>query len=109
MKICWRIVFLLLIFVCSLTPAHAIKIGLLTNASRAYIGASTPAEVIDVRTNKLLFSMTKMQGYEFRVDGNSILVKIAGEWKRLPTDSIVVKPEIDGFVSVILCLRGWWG
>lgn len=105
MKTYWRIVFTLVVFVCVFLPAHAIKIGLLTDANRAYIGASTSAEVIDVRTNKLLFSMPRMQGFEFRIDGNDILVKIAGEWKRFQTDSIVIKPEIDGFVSV---KRKWY-
>ena len=87
------------------TPVHAIKIGLLTDANRAYIGSSTAADVIDVRTNKLLFSMTKMQGYDFRPNGNAISVKIAGEWKTLPTDNIVVKPAEDGFVTV---KRKWY-
>ena len=47
-----RIVFTLVLFLSFMLPAQAIKIGLLTDSGRAYIGASTPAEVIDVRTNK---------------------------------------------------------
>ena len=88
-----------------MAPAQAIKIGLLTDSSKAYVGASTSAEVIDVRTNKLLFSMTKMQGYDFRPKGNAISVRIAGEWTTLPTDNIVIKPEMDGFVTV---KRKWY-
>lgn len=100
-----RIILTLLVFVSCLLPAQAIKIGLLTDANRAYIGASTPAEVIDVRTNKLLFSMSKMQGYDFRPNGKAISVKISGEWKTLPTDNIVIKPDVEGFVTV---KRKWY-
>lgn len=89
---------LILLFITS--PAHAIKIGLLTDSNRAYVGATTVAEVIDVRTNKLLFSMNKMQGYDFRPNGKYITVRINGEWQTLPTDNIVIKPDIDGYVSV---------
>ncbi len=86
-------------------PAHAIKIGLLTDANRAYIGASQQAEVIDVRTNKLLFTMTKMQGYDFRTEGKNITVRISGKWQKLPTDNIVIKTEPDGFLTV---KRKWY-
>jgi stage II sporulation protein D len=44
--------------------------------------------------------MNKMQGYDFRPNGKYITVKINGEWQTLPTDNIVIKPDIDGFVSV---------
>ncbi len=86
-------------------PAHAIKIGLLTDANRAYIGASQQADVIDVRTNKLLFSMSKMKGYEFRTDGRNLTVKLAGKWTKLPTDNIVIKTAPDGFLTV---KRKWY-
>ena len=100
-----KIFFTLIIFVLFAVPAHAIKIGLLTDASRAYIGSSQQADVIDVRTNKLLFSMTKMKGYDFRTDGKYLTVKIAGKWTNLPTDNVVIKTTPDGFLTV---KRKWY-
>ena len=100
-----KIFFTLIIFVLFAVPAHAIKIGLLTDASRAYIGSSQQADVIDVRTNKLLFSMTKMKGYDFRTDGKYLTVKIAGKWTKLPTDNVVIKTTPDGFLTV---KRKWY-
>ena len=105
MGLVFKAFFSILIFFIFSVPAHAIKIGLLTDASRAYIGSSTIANVIDVRTNKLLFSMPKMQGFDFRPNGNYISVKINNEWKKLPTNNIVIKPESEGFVTV---KRKWY-
>lgn len=100
-----KVVLTFLLFMSTFLPANAIKIGLLTEANRAYIGASTVADVVDVNTNKLLFTMNKLQGYDFKSNGKNIIVKIGGEWKSLQTNSIVIKPEIDGFVSV---KRKWY-
>ena len=100
-----RILLSCILFISTFLPGQAIKIGLLTDANRAYIGSSTVAEVIDVRTNKLLFSMNRLQGYDFKTNGKNLIVKIGGEWRVLPTDSVVIKPEIEGFVSV---KRKWY-
>ena len=100
-----KIFFTLAILMLFAVPAHAIKIGLLTDANRAYIGASEQAEVIDVRTNKLLFSMTKMRGYDFRTDGRYLTVKIAGKWTKLPTDNVVIKTSPEAFLTV---KRKWY-
>ena len=50
------------IFLCC--PCFAIKIGLQTHVNRTFLGASTKAEVINCDTNKLIFVMEKMKGYE---------------------------------------------
>ena len=101
----FRVALCAMVLLFIISPAHAIKIGLLTDSNRAYIGASTDAEVIDVRTNKLLFTMSKMQGYDIRPNGRNLSVKINGQWQKLPTDNIVIKPDIDGFVTV---KRKWY-
>ncbi len=81
-------------------PCFAIKIGLQTHVGRTYIGASTQAEIIDCRTNKLIFIMEKMKGYEFKPYRGMIAIKVDGEYKKIKTDKIVIKPEDNGFVSV---------
>ena len=56
----------LIFLVLFIQPCFAIKIGLQTNVNKTYIGASTKAEIIDCRTNKLIFIMDEMKGYEFK-------------------------------------------
>lgn len=86
-------------------PCFAIKIGLQTHVGRTYIGASTQAEIIDCNTNKLIFVMEKMKGYEFKPYRGMIAIKVDGEYKKIKTDKIVIKPEENGFVSV---KRKWY-
>ena len=86
-------------------PCFAIKIGLQTQVHKTFIGASTKAEIIDCNTNKLIFVMDKMKGYEFKPYKGKIAIKVDGEWKQIKTDKIVIKPEPNGFVSV---KRKWY-
>ena len=81
-------------------PCFAIKIGLQTQVSKTYIGASTRAEVINCDTNRMLFEMEKMKGYEFKTYRDYIAVKIDGQWKNTRASKIVIKPTENGFVSV---------
>ena len=81
-------------------PCFAIKIGLQTHVGRTYIGASTQAEIIDCNTNKLIFVMEKMKGYEMKPYRGMIAIKVDGEYKKIKSDKIVIKPEENGFVSV---------
>lgn len=91
------------IFLCS--PCFAIKIGLQTHVNRTFLGASTKAEVINCDTNKLLFIMDKMKGYELKPYKGVIAIKVDGEWKKMNASKIVIKPEPNGFVSV---KRKWY-
>src|SRR5574344_956728 len=80
-------------------PCFAIKIGLQNDVDRTYIGSSTSAQIINVHTNKLLYTMGKMQGYEFRAYHNSIAIKIQGQYYNLSTDSVTLKPSGGGYIS----------
>ena len=95
-----KVLLLIVAFLFLTQPSFAIKIGLETDANKVYIGASTEAEIIDCNTNKSLFVLDKMKGYEFKAHKNYIAIKIDGEFKKIPSDKIVIKPEEDGFVSV---------
>ena len=66
---------------------------------KSYIGASTKAEIIDCNTNKLLFTMDKMQGYEFKPQRGKIAIKVNGDYTTLNTNKLVIKPSDNGFVS----------
>lgn len=101
-----RVFILLFIYIFMAMPCFAIKIGLQTRVGKTFIGASTPAEIIDVKTNKLLYVMDKMKGYEFKpYRSDMIAIKIDGQFRKIKTSQIVIKPEEDGFVSV---KRKWY-
>ena len=101
-----RLVLILVLMLFFIQPSFAIKIGLQTEVNRTYIGASTQAEIIDCNTNKLLFIMEKMQAYEFKpYKSDMIAIKVDGEFKKIKTNKVVIKPQADGFVSV---KRKWY-
>ena len=49
--------------------------------------------------------MDKMQGYEFKPYKNVIAIKVNGEFKKINSDKVVIKPQEDGFISV---KRKWY-
>ncbi len=100
-----KIIFILFALLFFVMPVHAIKIGLQTHVNRTFIGASTKAEIIDCNTNKLIFVMEKMKGYELKPYRGLIAIKVDGEFKKIKTDKIIIKPEENGFVSV---KRKWY-
>lgn len=95
-----RVLVVLGISLVSIMPSYAIKIGLETDVNKTYIGASTQAQIIDCNTNKLIFIMDEMQGYEFKAYKDIIAIKVDGEFKKIKSDKVVIKPEEDGYVSV---------
>ena len=98
----------LLLFITFITlccPCFAIKIGLQTEVSKTYIGASTQAEIINCDTNKLIFVMEKMKGYEMKPYRDVIAIKVDGQWNKMRADKIIIKPEEGGFLSV---KRKWY-
>ena len=97
MKKLFLLLFLLLFFI---QPCFAIKIGLETNVKKTYIGASTSAEIVDCNTNKLIFVMDAMKGYEFKPHNGVIGIKVDGSYKKINSNKIVIKPTNDGFISV---------
>lgn len=101
-----RVFVLLLTYLFLAMPCFAIKIGLQTQVGKTYIGASTPAEIIDVKTNKLLYVMDQMKGYEFKpYHKDMIAIKVDGQFRKIKTNQIIIKPDEDGFVSV---KRKWY-
>lgn len=101
-----RVFILIFTYMFLVMPCFAIKIGLQTRVHKTYLGASTPAEIIDVKTNKLLFIMDKMKGYEFKpYHDNMIAIKVDGKFRKIKTNQIIIKPEEGGFVSV---KRKWY-
>lgn len=100
-----RFIFLFVMLVILTQPCFAIKIGLQTQVGRTFLGASTKAEIIDCKTNKLIFVMDKMKGYEFKPYRGVIAIKVDGQYKKISSNRVVIKPEENGFVSV---KRKWY-
>lgn len=95
------ILFAIFIFqVIFILPCHAIKIGLQTGMDRIYAGASVQAQIINGKTNKLLYPINGMKVYEFRAYRSGIAIKISGKYFNLDSDYVFIKPAAGGFVSV---------
>jgi len=95
-----RVLILFLSYIFLIMPCFAIKIGLQTRVSRTYVGASTKAQIIDAKNNKLIYEMEKMKGYELKPYRGVIAIKIDGQYRKIKADTIIIKPEENGFVSV---------
>ena len=100
-----RVIILSFIYLFFIMPSFAIKIGLQTHVGKTYVGASTKAQLIDGKTSKLLFEMEKMKGYEFKPYKGMIAIKIDGQFRKIKTNTVIIKPEDKGFVSV---KRKWY-
>ena len=74
-----RALLLFFTFIIVCTPCFAIKIGLQTHVNKTFIGASTQAQIINCDTNKLIFVMDKVKGYEFKPYKNVIAIKVDGK------------------------------
>lgn len=83
---------------CSL-KAEAIKIGLLTDVEKTYIASSLQGQLINTRTNKLLYQIEPMKIYRIIPYNNSILIEVKNNYYDLGSDSIVLKTSNTGFVS----------
>jgi len=101
----FRVVLIFIAFFLFVQPCFAIKIGLQTEVRRTFVGASTQAEIIDCHTNKLIFNMEKMKGYEFKPYKNFIAIKVDGKFRKINSNKVVIKPSSGGFVSV---KRKWY-
>jgi stage II sporulation protein D len=99
------IVLSILIFnlICT-NPSYAIKIGVLTRVEQAGIGTNVDGRMIDVHTNKTVCTADKMKGYVIVPYKNELAVKSGGHYYSLGTDSIVLRPDKDGYVST----KGKW-
>lgn len=87
-----------------ISPCFAIKVGLVNFANRVNIGTSTQGQIINARTNRLIYTMSGMKGYEFKAYKKSIAIKISGDYFDLKTDYIAIKPDSGAFISV----KGKW-
>ena len=85
--------------------ANAVKVGLVTDTDKTYIASSVPAQIINARTNRLLYTMSPMKIYNIKPYSNSIVIEVNDKYYNLGTDSISVKTSKPGFLST---KRRWY-
>ncbi len=89
----------LFLFIFSMNPVFAIKIGLLSDVSSAGVGTSGDGVIIDARTNRTVAELKQMKGYMIVARKNKIAIRINGKYQDINSDRIVIKSGQDGFVS----------
>jgi stage II sporulation protein D len=94
-----RIWLLLCTFFILASPCHAIKIGLQTGVDNTAVGTSVKGVIIDANTNKQICNLEAMKGYALRPYNDTIAIKIDGNFYKLKSDSIIIKPSTSGFTS----------
>jgi len=85
-------------------PCHAIKIGLINDATSISAGTSVKGVIIDANTNKTICELDAMKGYELRPYNDIMSIKIDGKFYKVKSDYIVIKPLEAGFIST----KGKW-
>ncbi len=95
-----RLLFTILMFLLLSQPSHAIKIGLLDGVSHAYIGTSTPADIIDVKTGEKIYTIPAMRSFRFKAKKNNLTIEIEDKDYKLGSNWISITPQENGFCSV---------
>ena len=95
----------ILIMLLGAMPSHAIKIGIITNASRIGVGSSKETSIIDANTNKTVCKIDAMKGYEIIPYKNKMAIRINGKFYQIYSDNVVLKPAKDGFINA---KRKWY-
>ena len=86
------------------TPCFAIKIGLQTDVEATGVGTSVKGTIIDANTNKTVCDLEAMKGYEIKPYHEVMAIKYEGEYYKISSNNIVIKPVTTGFVSA----KGKW-
>lgn len=95
------LLFTILIFA---NPCYAIKIGLQTAVGSAFVGTSVKGTIIDANTNKTVCNLDAMKGYEIKPYRSLMVINYKGNYYKINSDNIVIKPTSAGFVST----KGKW-
>lgn len=95
------LLFTILIFA---NPCYAIKIGLQTAVGSASVGTSVKGTIIDANTNKTVCNLDAMKGYEIKPYRSLMVINYKGNYYKINSDNIVIKPTSAGFVST----KGKW-
>ncbi len=84
--------------------SEAVKIGLVTDSHMTYVAATSNAEIINVHTNRLIYTLQAMKLYQIKASENSISIEINGKLYDLGTNAIAIKNTSPGF----LCTKKRW-
>ena len=104
MKKTLLLIYLIFLNVIATLPCYAIKIGLQTDVQSTGIGTSVKGTIIDANTNKTVCDLEAMKGYVVKPYHNLMVISYKGNYYKINSDNIVVKPTEAGFVST----KGKW-
>lgn len=96
--------FVILLNISFSTPCSAIKIGLQTEVESTGVGTSVKGTIIDANTNKTVCDLEAMKGYEIKPFHDFMAIKYEGQYYKISSNHIVIKPVEAGFVSA----KGKW-
>ena len=84
-----RVLLVLCLFICSVNPVFAIKIGLLTDVPSAGVGTSGDGVIIDARLNRTVVELKQMKGYLIVARNKKMAIRVNGEYKDINTLSLI--------------------
>lgn len=99
-----KILLIFSIIILNAIPSYAIKIGLQTEVASSAVGTSVKGVIIDANTNHSVCDLEAMKGYEIKPYHNLMAILYKGNYYKINSDNIVIKPVDAGFVSV----KGKW-
>ena len=80
-------------------PANAIKIGLMIDTQELITGTSVKGVITDANNGKAICVLDPMVSYRLKPRKNGIEITIENKKYDLGSNSIIIKPYTDGFVS----------
>lgn len=99
-----KILLIFSIIILNAMPSYAIKIGLQTEVTSSTVGTSVKGVIIDANTNHSVCDLEAMKGYEIKPYHNLMAILYKGNYYKINSDNIVIKPVDAGFVSA----KGKW-
>lgn len=100
----FKFILAVLIFMFTILPGHAIKIGLIDSTPFSYIGTSTEGYIIDTKTNKSIYRIQAMKPYKFKVKKNAVIIEAGSQEYNLGSDMVQIRPTNNGFC----CAKKKW-
>ncbi len=88
------LVFTILFFLFTISPACAIRVGLELGVKQSYFATSGTGKIFDLNNNsKVIFKSDKMTSYQLKAHDNSIAIKVGNKFYDLGTGFIKISPD----------------
>ena len=97
-----KFLILLILTILSISPAYAVKIGLLQDVHKIYFGIATDGQIVDTNLHKQIMPISKLTTYEIKAKRDVIQLRTEDNYKYdIPTDEITIRTvEPNSFICV---------